>query len=218
MTWSCSFQEDENVDAKVTEESTKNPSAERGRVWPVLAYFGRGKKVSRLHVHRVCQTDIHDHTRSPPTFFIGELTYSLLLYLISSLSRIVRSYYLAMFSICRRGPASISKVFRAAASTTRIPSTRPSTLSLALQQTSWIPSEARWLHVSSTLRNQATAQQVQDDGTTHKPRDVTKFQELIDHNMVHPNVIEQITKHMGHENMTEVQSMTINHGLQGIDM
>ncbi|OWP01572.1 hypothetical protein B2J93_4676 [Marssonina coronariae] len=47
---------------------------------------------------------------------------------------------------------------------------------------------------------------------------VTKFQELIDHNMVHRNVVEQITKGMGHETMTEVQSMTINQALSGNDI
>lgn len=47
---------------------------------------------------------------------------------------------------------------------------------------------------------------------------VTKFQDLIDNNMVHPNVVEQITKKMGHQTMTDVQSMTINQGLQGTDM
>lgn len=47
---------------------------------------------------------------------------------------------------------------------------------------------------------------------------VTMFQELIDNNMVHPNVVEQVTKKMGHQTMTEVQSMTINQALQGTDM
>jgi ATP-dependent RNA helicase MSS116 len=49
-------------------------------------------------------------------------------------------------------------------------------------------------------------------------KNVTKFIELIEHNMVHPNVVEEITKKMGHHTMTDVQSMTINQGLQGNDM
>lgn len=52
----------------------------------------------------------------------------------------------------------------------------------------------------------------------HEARDVTKFQELIDHKMVHANVVEQITKRMGHHTMTDVQSLTINQGLQSTDM
>ena len=47
---------------------------------------------------------------------------------------------------------------------------------------------------------------------------VTKFQELVDNQLVHPNVVEAITKGMGHSDMTEVQSMTINQALQGTDM
>lgn len=49
-------------------------------------------------------------------------------------------------------------------------------------------------------------------------QEITKFQQLIDHNMVHPNVVTAITEGMGHENMTDVQTMTINQGLQGSDM
>ncbi|KAK0101966.1 hypothetical protein ONS95_001225 [Cadophora gregata] len=132
-----------------------------------------------------------------------------------------------MFSVCRRGPASISRVLRAVPSTTsRIPSTRPSTLSLSLQISSKSPLEARWLHVSSQLRNYvATAEKDYGDlhpgsapATSQEAKDVTKFQELIDYNMVHPNVVEQITKKMGHHTMTDVQSLTINQGLQGTDI
>ncbi|KAG4413646.1 hypothetical protein IFR04_013224 [Cadophora malorum] len=135
-----------------------------------------------------------------------------------------------MFSVCRRGPASISRVLRPLPSTTtRIPSTRPSTLSLSLQTSSRVPLEARWLHVSSQLRNYAaTAEKDYGDlhpastggspAMPHEARDVTKFQELIDHEMVHANVVEQITKRMGHHTMTDVQSLTINQGLQSTDI
>lgn len=47
---------------------------------------------------------------------------------------------------------------------------------------------------------------------------VSKFTELIEHKLVHPNVVEAITKDMGHETMTEVQTMTINQALQGTDL
>jgi ATP-dependent RNA helicase MSS116 len=130
-----------------------------------------------------------------------------------------------MFNICRRGPASISKAFRAAAPTTRIPSTRPSTLSLSGQTTVRPTIEARWLHVSSRLTNEAVAQRSSqrfaEDGSIEQPaqfKEITKFQELIDQEMVHANVVEEITKGMGHQTMTEVQTMTINQGLQGTDM
>jgi ATP-dependent RNA helicase MSS116 len=47
---------------------------------------------------------------------------------------------------------------------------------------------------------------------------ITKFQELLDHDLVHPNIVNAITQGMGHETMTDVQSMTINQALQGTDM
>ncbi|PBP27149.1 putative ATP-dependent RNA helicase [Diplocarpon rosae] len=131
-----------------------------------------------------------------------------------------------MFNVCRRGPASICRVFRAASSISRTASTRPSTLSLSLRPSARVPLEARLLHVSSQLRDNTAAAR-NGDGDNHvateaqdppPKKDVTKFQELIDHNMVHPNVVEQITKGMGHHTMTEVQSMTINQGLSGKDI
>ncbi|TVY88886.1 ATP-dependent RNA helicase, mitochondrial, partial [Lachnellula willkommii] len=125
-----------------------------------------------------------------------------------------------MFSACsRRGPASISRVFRAATSTSRIPSTRPSSLSLSIQNTSRPALEARWLHVSSRLRNEAAAR-AYDNGDAYAKdnHEIKKFQELTDHNLVHPNVVNTIVKGLGYENMTDVQTMTINQGLQGDDI
>ncbi|TVY82522.1 ATP-dependent RNA helicase, partial [Lachnellula suecica] len=124
-----------------------------------------------------------------------------------------------MFSACRRGPASISRVFRAAASTARIPSTRPSTLSLSIRSTAHPALEARWLHVSSRLRNQAVA--YDDGGAVGDGKEfpvINKFHELLDHELVHPNVVNAITKGMGHETMTDVQTLTINQSLQGTDI
>lgn len=134
-----------------------------------------------------------------------------------------------MFNACKRGPASISsisKVFRAVPTTIRIPSTRPSTLCLSFQSRSKSVQEARWLHVSSQLNARwgapTSGQRAEDEA--HRPPQqndfptVTKFEELIDHKLVHPNVVEAITKGMGHSDMTEVQSMTINQALQGTDM
>jgi ATP-dependent RNA helicase MSS116 len=130
-----------------------------------------------------------------------------------------------MFNVCRRGPASISKVFLAATPITRTPSTRPSTLSLSAQSFTRPAIEARWLHVSSVLMNQATAvrstQRFAEDGSIEQPasfKEITKFHELVSKNMVHPNIINEITQGMGHHTMTEVQTMTINQGLQGTDM
>ncbi|KUJ17175.1 DEAD-domain-containing protein [Mollisia scopiformis] len=132
-----------------------------------------------------------------------------------------------MFNVCRRGPASISRALSAAVPTIRIPSTRPSCLSLDNQTSTRLSSESRWLHISSALRNQAPAYRHESNQeSTEQPmgfgkeqqREVTKFQELMDHGMVHGNVVESITKGMGHHTMTEVQTMTINAGLLGTDI
>ena len=126
-----------------------------------------------------------------------------------------------MFTACsRRGPASISRVFRAAASISRIPSTRPSTISLSLKNTARPALEARWLHVSSRLSDQVAAARAYDNGDAYEKdnQEIKKFQELIDHDLVHPNIVNTIVKGLGYENMTDVQTMTINQGLQGDDM
>ncbi|TVY24908.1 ATP-dependent RNA helicase, mitochondrial [Lachnellula hyalina] len=126
-----------------------------------------------------------------------------------------------MFTACsRRGPASISRVFRAAASISRIPSTRPSTLSLSLKNTARPALEARWLHVSSRLSDQVAAARAYDNGDAYEKdnQEIKKFQELIDHDLVHPNIVNTIVKGLGYENMTDVQTMTINQGLQGDDI
>lgn len=47
---------------------------------------------------------------------------------------------------------------------------------------------------------------------------VTKFQELSERGMVCPTVVDTITKGMGLETMTQVQSLTINETLKGIDV
>ncbi|EPE30938.1 P-loop containing nucleoside triphosphate hydrolase [Glarea lozoyensis ATCC 20868] len=123
-----------------------------------------------------------------------------------------------MFNICRRGPASISRVLRTATSAVRIPSTRPSTLSLSTHITHKPALEARWLHVSSQLRNQAVAESQVDSAASQEFPAVTKFDDLLAHKLVHPNIVNAITKGMGHHTMTDVQSMTINQALQGTDI
>lgn len=61
------------------------------------------------------------------------------------------------------------------------------------------------------------------DPSSHegRPRNgglVTKFQELADRGMVCKTVIKTLTQDMKLETMTQVQSMTINETLKGIDV
>ncbi|KIN08646.1 hypothetical protein OIDMADRAFT_109483 [Oidiodendron maius Zn] len=125
-----------------------------------------------------------------------------------------------MFNACRRGPASLSRVLRAG-STLHLQSARPSTLSLITQCATKPSIESRWVHVASQLRQQATgAQSVPRESVQNQQQNVavTKFQELIDYNLVHPNVVNEITRGMGLHTMTEVQSKTINQALRGDDI
>ncbi|KAI9672901.1 MAG: hypothetical protein M1829_004451 [Trizodia sp. TS-e1964] len=97
---------------------------------------------------------------------------------------------------------------------------------------------ARPLHQTSVTRNQQAQQQeedveptrVDDSATLHKKRQnedthqrlalgpITKFHELADRQLVDANIINNITKKMGIETMTEVQSKTINETLTGDDV
>ena len=52
--------------------------------------------------------------------------------------------------------------------------------------------------------------------TKHGP--VTKFQQLADRGMVSPTVVKTLTQDMRLETMTQVQSLTINETLKGIDV
>lgn len=55
-----------------------------------------------------------------------------------------------------------------------------------------------------------------DVATKHGP--VTKFQDLADRGLVCQTVVDTITKNMGLETMTQVQSLTLNESLKGADM
>ncbi|KAF7931975.1 uncharacterized protein EAE97_008996 [Botrytis byssoidea] len=121
-----------------------------------------------------------------------------------------------MFSVCRRGPASISRALRAVPSSIRIPSTRPSTLSLISQKTSLPVLESRWLHVSSASQLQSVA--TQEAAVVQENKVINRFDELTKYGLVHPNVVNEITQTMKLETMTEVQTLTINQALQGHDI
>lgn len=55
-----------------------------------------------------------------------------------------------------------------------------------------------------------------DKATQHGP--VTKFEDLGTRNMVCKTLVDTITRDMGLETMTQVQSLTINETLKGIDV
>ena len=55
-----------------------------------------------------------------------------------------------------------------------------------------------------------------NEAARHGP--ITKFKDLGQRGQVCETVVETITKDMGLETMTQVQSLTINESLKGIDM
>ena len=138
-----------------------------------------------------------------------------------------------MFNAARRGPASISKVFRPSSTALRIPSSRPTALALLLEKSKPVQG-LRFLHATSQLsrfEERSRGRGFQESGSTEHARpssenatppaegpEINKFEELIQHNLVHPNVVNQIIGPMGLHTMTEVQTKTIKEGLSGVDM
>ncbi|RFU25817.1 hypothetical protein B7463_g10529, partial [Scytalidium lignicola] len=132
-----------------------------------------------------------------------------------------------MFNICRRGPASIGRVVRAAAAAPAISFRSPAT-SFALRTTARSPIEARYLHLSSPWRNKLAQANLQVDESAIEesileelPSEeavATKFDELRTRGLVDEAVINQIVKGMALHTMTPVQRETINHALQGTDL
>lgn len=116
-----------------------------------------------------------------------------------------------MFHICKRGSTSISKALIAARLATPISTTRLST-HLLLDRAKYTPlKHSKCIHLTSRLRDASGAQ-------TKEHHNVTKFQELEDLEMVHSNIIFEITQNMKLHTMTEVQIATINQALQGTDI
>ncbi len=123
-----------------------------------------------------------------------------------------------MFGAFRRCPATLSRnistiavASRAiqtpltrTAAVLRIPSARLANASLA-----GFHHSARWQQVAQEVEAQ---QAIEEDGPA------TTFAELATRGLVHPNIINTITKKMKIETMTDVQQRTINEALSGVDM
>ncbi|KAL3421203.1 DEAD/DEAH box helicase [Phlyctema vagabunda] len=135
-----------------------------------------------------------------------------------------------MFNACKRGSASLTRVLRVASSRQYVPSLRTTTAtSLSLRNTAIPAIGSRFLHLSSRLNDWAGESDGFDESVYQEEEveksigkrtgpAVTRFDELLEHNLVHRNVVSAITKGMGHETMTEVQSATINQALEGTDI
>jgi len=141
-----------------------------------------------------------------------------------------------MLSTARRGPASIARSIR-------LPSTAPRDFRTfryyrAVSKRAQIQPLAtvRAFNATTLFYQQAAARaqvverEVEEDiNTQQSPKDkqireaaqhgpITRFAELLERGMVCDSVVKTITEDMGLETMTQVQSMTINETLKGIDV
>lgn len=95
---------------------------------------------------------------------------------------------------------------------TRLAQVSPAVLRTPLQASRLAQASFAGFHHSA--RWQQIEQDADDAGNGH----VTTFNELKTRGLVHPNVIDTITKQMRLETMTDVQTRTINEALSGVDM
>ena len=145
-----------------------------------------------------------------------------------------------MLKLARRGPASVaSSLFSTSICSRCVRVVRAHTVQQSTPRTVSLLA-ARSFGTSSQWRRAAAASAALEEGaiegeieqevhsqpspsdhqmkeaTKHGP--VTKFKDLAERGMVCRTVIDTITKDMGLETMTQVQSMTINETLKGIDV
>ena len=139
-----------------------------------------------------------------------------------------------MLNAVRRGPASIARKLLSP-STSRLCITS-NALRIAYPQTLRLQSATsvrthstslEWQHraavgeeeerIVDEVHSQQPPSDAQiDEATRHGP--VTRFKELYERGMVCNTVVNTITQKMGLETMTQVQSLTINETLKGIDV
>lgn len=138
-----------------------------------------------------------------------------------------------MLAAARRGHASVAKCLRLPFTSSRLYNLAPSwenTYSVA--RLASIP-VSRAFNTTSSWRQEATGQSLayQQNGVAAGEESignslrsaaqygpVTKFAELSERNLVCSRVVDTITRDMKLETMTDVQSLTINETLKGIDV
>ncbi|KAH7396878.1 ATP-dependent RNA helicase mss116 mitochondrial precursor [Phaeosphaeria sp. MPI-PUGE-AT-0046c] len=121
-----------------------------------------------------------------------------------------------MFGALRRCPATLSRSMSTAAFSPRPLFTSSLRATIALR----LPSSRASRVPTSGFHNSAQWQQVAaaaaEIGGADGP--VTEFSELARRGLVHPNLIQTITKQMKLTTMTDVQTRTINEALSGVDV
>lgn len=123
-----------------------------------------------------------------------------------------------MLAALRRCSASVPRTIASTSARSSIPRSQVARALRSSQSIQTLPSRS----FSSTIRWQqqeayAAAPEVTEATETGAEHAITRFQELADRQLIHPNVINAITN-SGIETMTDVQSATINQALHGTDM
>lgn len=122
-----------------------------------------------------------------------------------------------MFGAVRRCPATLSRSLAAISTRTlRTPLTQTSGLLRIPLQSSRLANGAIAGFHHSAKWQQIAAQEAEQSEEHNET--VTEFQDLATRGLVHPNIINTITKQMKLKTMTDVQSRTINEALSGVDM
>lgn len=126
-----------------------------------------------------------------------------------------------MFAALRRCPTTLSRNSSVATlghRTLRLPIAQSSS---ALKIPAWhlAKSSLAAFHSSRSWQQIAAAEsatETEEPSSQDKP--VTEFADLATRGLVHPSIINTITKHMRLTSMTDVQTRTINEALSGVDV
>ncbi|KAF2800683.1 DEAD-domain-containing protein [Melanomma pulvis-pyrius CBS 109.77] len=125
-----------------------------------------------------------------------------------------------MFSALRRCPTTLSRALSSAAFSSTVLRAPVYQSSSALRNsTSRAPRVAiAAFHQSTKWQQHATAEAAEVEQQPAHDGPATEFKELATRGLVHPNLINTITKQMRLTSMTDVQTRTINEALSGVDI
>ena len=145
-----------------------------------------------------------------------------------------------MLNIIRRGPASALRLLSSASLCSRCiraaksrdsQQLLPRCLTQVVIRSFGSAPQLRWTAAATaSYEDEAINGELEQDVNAEEPPSdaqikrainygpVTKFHELSERGMVCPTVVDTITRGMGLETMTQVQSLTINETLKGIDV
>ncbi|KAL1604342.1 hypothetical protein SLS59_004139 [Nothophoma quercina] len=123
-----------------------------------------------------------------------------------------------MFGAFRRCPATLSKSISRVAVSSNVLRTPLARTSAALRIPSSRIANASIAGFHSSAKWQQVAQEVEAEQTIAEEGPATTFAELATRGLVHPNIVNTITKQMKIETMTDVQQRTINEALSGVDV